>query len=337
MLAPVHRMRLWLAGLALVALAAGLVTLSGDWLFAEDPLGLVAASLGWHHEAPASNDVPLETFLPGQKRDLSPEKALAENLASPIDTKNPAAPPFVASWLGAGDLARAGECMASAIYHEAAGEPEAGQMAVAQVILNRLRHPRYPKSVCDVVYQGADRATGCQFTFTCDGSLARKPDAAGLAHARAIADAALHGATSPLAGQATHYHTIWIVPLWAREMRKVAIVGHHVFYRPPGAYGAYPALGGGAGVVAASTGLPAQGAEGVHGAAPHGLSRPDEASPSTMPGRGAEPGRLAPAADVAGVGTASSPAPSAAAHGQARSYFGASRRREGTLALPGAP
>ena len=320
----------------LVAFAAGLVALSGDWLFAEDPLGLVAASLGWHHEAPAADDVPLETFLPGQKRDLSPEQALAENLASPLDRKNPAAPPFVASWLGAGDLARAGECMANAIYYEAAGEPEAGQMAVAQVVLNRLRHPRYPKTVCDVVYQGADRATGCQFTFTCDGSLARKPDAAGLAHARAIADAALHGATSPLAGQATHYHTIWIVPLWAREMRKVAIVGHHVFYRPPGAYGAYPVLGGAA-VAAVSTGLPAPGADGAHGAAAHGLSHPDEAVQSPAPGRGVEPVRAAPTAVGAGPGTMSSPASSAAAHGQARTYFGTSRRREGTLALPGAP
>ena len=252
MLAPIHRARLWLAGLVVAVLLALLATLSGDWLFAEDPLGVVAASLGWHHEVARADDVPLETFLPGQKRDLSPARALAENLTSPLEHKNPAPPPFVPGWLSPGDLGRAGECMAAAIYYEAAGEPEAGQLAVAQVILNRLRHPRFPKSVCAVVYQGAEQAAksggGCQFTFACDGSLTRKPDAGGLAHARGVADLALHGATSPLAGQATHYHTLSIVPLWAHELRKVAIVGHHVFYRPPGVYGAYPALGaGGAG------------------------------------------------------------------------------------------
>ena len=218
MLAPIHRTRLWLAALALVALLALLAALSGDWLYGDDPLGVVAAPLGWHHEAPAADDVPLETFLPGQKRDISPAQALAENLTSPMERKNPLAPPFVPGWLSAPELDRAGDCMAAAIYYEAAGEPEAGRLAVAQVILNRLRHPRFPKSVCGVVYQGSDRAAGqrggCQFTFTCDGSLARKPDAAGLAHARTIADLALHGTTSPVAGQATHYHTIWIVPVW---------------------------------------------------------------------------------------------------------------------------
>ncbi len=343
MLAPVHRARLWLAGLAVAALLALLATLSGDWLYGDDPLGLVATSLGWHQEA-APPDVPLETFLPGQKRDLSAAQALAENLASPMERKNPAAPPFVPGWLGAEDLGRASTCMAAAIYYEAASEPEAGQLAVAQVILNRLRHPRFPKSVCEVVYQGSDRTSGCQFTFTCDGSLAHKPDAAGLAHARAVADMALHGATSLLAGQATHYHTIWIVPVWAREMRKVAIVGHHVFYRPPGTYGAYPVPGAGAQGLEASPAAsapvgkesnraqleragPGLGDVGLGPAPVHGL---DE--------RRFDEGRAPPLANGAAA-SSSGPAPAAStgAGDHRRSYFSTPRRRAGALALPNTP
>jgi spore germination cell wall hydrolase CwlJ-like protein len=152
---------------------------------------------------------------------------------------NPTPAPFRPEWLSPGDLETATDCMAQAVYYEANSEPFAGQLAVAQVILNRLRHPRFPKTVCGVIHQGSERTTGCQFTFACDGSLARKPDPAGLQRARTVAQAALHGAVSAQAGQATHYHTIWIVPVWAAELRKVAIVSHHVFYRPPAFYAGY--------------------------------------------------------------------------------------------------
>ncbi len=341
MLAPVHRTRLWLAGLALLALAALLATLAPDWFYGEDPLGLVATSLGWRHEAPPPVDVPLETFLPGQKRDLSAAQALAENLASPMERKNPAPPPFVPGWLSGDELGRASTCMAAAIYYEAAGEPEAGQLAVAQVILNRLRHPRFPKSVCEVVYQGSDRASGCQFTFTCDGSLARKPDAAGLAHARAVADLALKGLTSPLAGQATHYHTLWIVPVWAHEMRKVAIVGHHVFYRPPTAYGAYPALAGAAGPAPVPTGLPPMAPPPLAGGSAEAHGQPGVGAPPA-PAHGNAVARAPAPVDGPGPALAQPPAASTLATGAAsashqRSFFGPPRRREGTLALPGTP
>jgi spore germination cell wall hydrolase CwlJ-like protein len=182
-----------------------------------------------------------EAFLPGRKLNLTPEQAEKRNLASPLATTNPSAPMFNPGWLAPADLSTATDCMAKAIYYEAGHEPPVGQMAVAQVILNLLRHPRYPKSVCGVVFQGSERPTGCQFTFTCDGAMQRKPDAASFARARGVADAALHGAVSFIAGQATHYHTVSIVPVWAGQLSKVAIIGHHVFYRPPQAYGGWPA------------------------------------------------------------------------------------------------
>ena len=121
-------------------------------------------------------------------RPLAPEAALSINRTIPIAaTPNPIALPF--AWRGA-DLAtraRALECLTSAVYYEAGSEPVDGQRAVAQVVLNRVRHPAFPSTVCDVVYQGSTRATGCQFTFTCDGSLARRPSADGWARARTVA------------------------------------------------------------------------------------------------------------------------------------------------------
>src|SRR5690606_37364832 len=85
------------------------------------------------------------------------------------------------------DMGRALECLTAAIYYEAASESDDGQRAVAQVILNRVRHPAFPNSVCGVVYQGSERATGCQFSFSCDGAMARKPSTTGWARAQRIA------------------------------------------------------------------------------------------------------------------------------------------------------
>ena len=121
-------------------------------------------------------------------------------------------------------------CLAAAIYHEARSESEAGQRAVAQVIMNRVRHPAYPKTVCDVVLQGAWRTTGCQFTFTCDGSLARRPQAAAWERALRIAADALEGRNPSLVGDATHYHTTAIRPYWAPSLTRVATIGAHIFY-----------------------------------------------------------------------------------------------------------
>lgn len=128
------------------------------------------------------------------------------------------------------DNSRALYCLAQAIYYEAGMEPDAGQRAVAQVILNRVRHPSYPSTVCGVVYQGSERATGCQFTYTCDGSLRRKPSKFFWDRARKVAAEALGGKSYTTVGTATHYHASYVYPYWAPSLRFLGTVGAHRFY-----------------------------------------------------------------------------------------------------------
>ncbi|MFD2579577.1 cell wall hydrolase [Novosphingobium colocasiae] len=142
------------------------------------------------------------------------------------------------------DYARALDCLASAVWYEA-GDDRGGQQAVAQVVLNRLRHPAYPHTVCGVVYQGAQRSTGCQFTFTCDGALARRPSVAGWQRARETARAFLAGTTDPRVGMATHYHTDWVHPYWSASLDKIAKVGTHLFFRWHGGWGRRAAFASG--------------------------------------------------------------------------------------------
>ena len=171
-------------------------------------------------------------------RQVAPETALSINSAIPLSASpNPAARPF--EWRSAdpASRARALECLTSAIYYEAGNESGDGQRAVAQVILNRVRHPAFARSVCGVVYEGSTRATGCQFTFTCDGSLLRQPSIAGWSRARQVADAALSGYVYAPVGHATHYHANYVVPYWASSLAKNAIVGTHIFYRWAGGWG----------------------------------------------------------------------------------------------------
>ena len=151
--------------------------------------------------------------------------------------------PFVLQASGA-DRARAVQCLSEAVYYEAAREPEVGQEAVAQVVLNRMRHPAYPKSVCGVVYQGSARVTGCQFTFTCDGSLRWAPQPALWKRARAVAERALSGYVDKAVGSATHYHAQYVSPYWAPTLVKMTQVGQHIFYRWTGPWGEPPAFTG---------------------------------------------------------------------------------------------
>lgn len=171
-------------------------------------------------------------------RDMPPQDALAYNASIPISKEsNPAAKPFLFKAAGDIDRLRSIDCMTAAIYYEAAIEPTEGQRAVAQVVLNRLRHPAFPKTVCGVVFQGSERSTGCQFTFTCDGSLARAPSKSGWARARKVAEEALAGKVYKPVGWATHYHTNWVVPYWSGSLAKLANVGAHIFYRWEGGWG----------------------------------------------------------------------------------------------------
>jgi spore germination cell wall hydrolase CwlJ-like protein len=123
-------------------------------------------------------------------------------------------------------------CLARAVYFEARSESALGQMAVAKVILNRVKAPNYPKSICGVVYQGSQRRNSCQFSFACDGQAddVRQPDA--WAQAKHIAKRAIDGDKDVAAKMqgALFYHADYVKPKWARSMRKVMKVGRHIFY-----------------------------------------------------------------------------------------------------------
>ena len=171
---------------------------------------------------------------------LSEEEARAANVDIPV-APGPleVAMPMTLSLEDKGFLGRASatDCLTAAIYYEAATESVTGKRAVAQVILNRVRHPAFPNSVCEVVLQGAKRSSGCQFTFTCDGSLSRKPSAQGWQTARQVALAAMSGVVEPSVGMATHYHANYVLPYWASSLNKVAAIGTHIFYRWSGNWG----------------------------------------------------------------------------------------------------
>lgn len=147
-----------------------------------------------------------------------------------------AARPFSLAGVAATDRGRALECLTAAIYYEAASESAQGQAAVAQVILNRVRHPAFPSSVCGVVYQGSERA-GCQFSFACDGAMARAPSRTGWSNATAVAAMALGGRVQADVGLATHYHTYAVTPAWNRSLVMTDMIGAHLFHRWKGWWG----------------------------------------------------------------------------------------------------
>ena len=219
-------------------------------------IGLPALVAGWEARDPvvrATGERLVETIRyrrpttpppavqPVEVYALDRDQARAFNAAVPFSRlPNPAARPFIFAG-GEADLARAVDCLAAAQIYEA-GDDAVGERAVAQVVLNRLRHPAFPKTVCGVVFQGQDRATGCQFTFTCDGALARTPSQAGWARAQDIARRALNGAVYKPVGYATHYHTDWVVPYWSGSLDKITAVGSHLFFRWRGWWGTPPAF-----------------------------------------------------------------------------------------------
>ena len=178
-------------------------------------------------------------------QDLSPDAARIWNANNPVATSaNAAARPFKLSASGVLDEARAVDCMTAAVYYEAATESTDGQRGVAQVVLNRMRHPAFPKTVCGVVFQGSNLKTGCQFSFTCDGSLGRRPSEAGWARAREVAVAALNGYVMKKVGTATHYHANYVAPYWSPSLVKIGAIGAHIFYRWTGSWGLPPAFSG---------------------------------------------------------------------------------------------
>lgn len=172
------------------------------------------------------------------------EAAAILNAALPIGNGPiEAARPFYLSDKSATDAEKALRCMTQAVYYEAGFEPIAGRYAVAQVILNRMRHPAFPKSVCGVIYQGSNKP-GCQFSFACDGSLLRAPSPKAWAEARRVAEHVLTGTVSSAVGMATHYHANYVSPYWAPKLHKITQSGAHIFYRWPGNWGKRVAFNG---------------------------------------------------------------------------------------------
>ncbi len=178
-------------------------------------------------------DAPLLTAPPS----LSDMDAARVRNAAVSFVKGPISPaPRFAFKGSAEDRSRATECLALAAMAEA-GPSDIGQRAVIQVVLNRVRHPAFAKTVCGVVFEGSARATGCQFTFTCDGSLTRQYSDSAWLQARIRAGEALGGYVFKPVGLATHYHTDWVYPYWSPELDKVARVDTHLFFRWPGYWG----------------------------------------------------------------------------------------------------
>ena len=164
--------------------------------------------------------------------------AQKRNAAMPAATGalRPAAP-FVLSAATPADRDRALRCLTQGVYYEAALESTEGQEAVAQVILNRVRDPNYPNTVCGVVFEGAERTTGCQFSFTCDGALSQAPVGWAWNRARIVAERALSGYVATRVGTATHYHADYVHPWWAPTLGKITQIGAHIFYRWKGLAG----------------------------------------------------------------------------------------------------
>jgi spore germination cell wall hydrolase CwlJ-like protein len=183
--------------------------------------GFVAVGIGLVGPWPAPR--------PPATRPLTMAEARASNAAIPIDAgRRLAALPYRFRG-GTAERAQAVDCLATAALYEA-GDDVSGQRAVIQVVLNRVRAPGFPKTICGVVYAGSTRATGCQFSFACDGSVSRRPIHLGWAGARLAARRALSGHVYAAVGRATHYHTDWMVPYWRDSMVKVGRVGTHLFY-----------------------------------------------------------------------------------------------------------
>lgn len=207
--------------------------------FTEEALAAAAGGLDESALTIARRHDPY-TVAGGAQRDRQAELLTArlEQLRAPTADSNlrrvsltgpVAAQPFRLG--GALDASRDLDCLTQAAYYEARGEGRDGMRAVAQVVLNRVRHPAFPKSVCGVVFQGAGRRTGCQFSFTCDGSMRGRVNRAAWNRARDIASSALSGAVYGTVGNATHFHTTGVSPGWRNSLVRVGQVGDHLFYR----------------------------------------------------------------------------------------------------------
>lgn len=168
---------------------------------------------------------------------LAPAAGMSIELAKAQSYIGPPARPYVFKGATATDTARAHYCLTAALYYEGASESDDGLRGIAQVVLNRVRHPSFPASVCGVVFQGSERARVCQFTFACDGAMARRPSREQWSRASRIAAEALAGRVYSGVGLATHYHTQAVWPRWGKALVMTNVVGAHIFHRWRGRFG----------------------------------------------------------------------------------------------------
>jgi hypothetical protein len=240
-------------------------------VFGEDPSRVFfgSAPLGGAAET-------IEPWAPGTQIALESPEANDPDLKRPVVGPVEAAPAAGETVAGKGEVTGAGrrprtpaerlglfgrarakaeKCLTDAVYFESRGEPERGQMAVAQVVMNRVFSGFYPSTVCGVVYQNSHRRLACQFTFACDGIPDKVTEPEAWTRAKQIARDTLDGKLwLKQVGKSTHYHAYWVRPRWVREMMKLHKLGVHTFYRPRkwGDGADEPAWGDGAKAEAAS-------------------------------------------------------------------------------------
>ena len=199
--------------------AADLAEALNEELNGGEVINSIDISKPWSHQV---NYVPGETadaMRPGQVQafvDLFSDANSRKSLADAVEQR------------------KTHDCMSEAIYYEARSESLEGQLAVAEVVLNRVKSDYYPDDVCGVVYQGSTRRTGCQFSFTCDGSMKRRATGKSWDAAKAVAANVLIGwHDKPVTGGATHYHTDYVNPYWNSHLIRTNKIGAHIFYRNP--------------------------------------------------------------------------------------------------------
>ena len=192
-------------------------------------LGAVAVAVILNLPAPAPEGEAVRVALPQPAAEPQPVNS-GRVVRVALPTQSQVAAHVAQVQTQAQKKARELDCLTEAVYFEARGETRDGQAAVAQVVLNRVKHPAFPKTVCGVVYQGA-KGRGCQFSFACDGRAEYASEGAAWRRARQVAARALAGVVVPQVGSATHFHVVTVQPAWGPSLRRVAQVGLHVFYR----------------------------------------------------------------------------------------------------------
>jgi spore germination cell wall hydrolase CwlJ-like protein len=205
------------------AQTADQIASSGSLTFDDGATPALSLEFALNSSSPTPNDgvllasvQPTAPVAPQTTLALQSESGQRPNYATLVDPK---------------DAARQMRCLAEAIYFESRGEPENGQAAVAQVVLNRVRSGIYPASVCGVVYQDRNRPFACQFSFACEGKSLRIEEPGPWAVATRIAQEVVSGVNyNPKVGEAVNYHANYVSPFWIGYLRKVDHIGNHIFY-----------------------------------------------------------------------------------------------------------